>query len=71
MPARPALRLSVKDQPPIFIQGGKTYGDGGDPIARKDLPEWFHEEIKKASPKALAECGWSDGKTKKQEAAAA
>lgn len=52
----PALRLSAQGQE-IYIQDGRYWTPGGDPILSKNLPEWVAGELKKCSPKALAECG--------------
>ena len=61
----PYLRLKQGEAPPIFIQRGQAMDENGNII--RDLPDWFHEELAKVSPKMLAECGWKG----KQEAKAA
>lgn len=56
----PAMRLRAgRANPPVYIQGGIVYGEGGDVI--ENLPPWFWTELKKASPGALMECGWTRG----------
>ena len=35
--------------PPIWIQDGKTYNEGNDPIKRSDLPFHFWQEVEKWS----------------------
>lgn len=37
----PYLRLNSGDGPPIFVQGGKAYSEGGDEYELGDLPPWF------------------------------
>lgn len=52
----PYLRLSHKEDPPVYIQGGAVYSEGGP--ALETLPDWFHAELAKLSPAALQEVGW-------------
>ena len=54
----PAMRLSSAGQE-IYVQHGRYWSSGGDPIKSADLPEWVREEVRKASPAALAACGIS------------
>ena len=42
----------------LCIQRGTVFTEGGQVMKRKDLPQWFHDELAKCSPAALAECGW-------------
>lgn len=54
----PYVRLkSGRDVPPLFIQGGKVYSEGGPEIPLDELPEWFWTELDKMTPRAKAECG--------------
>jgi hypothetical protein len=50
------VRITREGHPPIIIQGGKVYGEGGQDI--DPLPAWFEEEIAKLTPQVKAECGW-------------
>jgi len=52
----PYVRICRAHEPPIFLQGGAAYSEGGPPVT--PLPEWFEEELAKITPKALEECGW-------------
>lgn len=52
----PAMRLSAGGQE-VYVQEGRYWTAGGDPVKAKDLPEWVAGELKKASPAALSECG--------------
>lgn len=52
----PAMRLSQSGQS-IYIQHGRYWSPGGDPIRSKDLPDWVAAELKKCSPAALADVG--------------
>lgn len=60
--------LMFEDCPPIWIQGGRAYGEGGDHIPLDDLPEWFWEYVsdpKKVSPAQLDEVGWKAKRPRK------
>jgi hypothetical protein len=47
------IRMSAYGNPPIYIQGGRLYSEGGDEV--KNPPSWFWEEVKKLTDKALEE----------------
>jgi hypothetical protein len=49
----PYIRLVSGQGPPIFIQNGKLWSEGGPPIT--DIPNWFYDEIRKVSKEALAD----------------
>lgn len=55
--SNPYLRLNAGplESPPLFVQQGRVYSEGGELI--KDLPEWFWEEARKCSPEARREVG--------------
>src|SRR5262245_39940079 len=53
----PAMRLKVKDEPPVWVQGGKFYPDGESTQELPEVPAWVHEELKRISPAARRECG--------------
>ena len=52
----PYVRLGRKDHPPIYVQGGRVYGEGGGAI--EPLPDWFDGEMARLSPKVRDEIGW-------------
>jgi hypothetical protein len=53
---RPYLRLrSGAHEPPIFVQEGVFYSEGGDLMG--DPPEWLDEELAKVSPEGLSAVG--------------
>ena len=52
----PYVRLGRKDHPPIYVQGGQVYGEGGGPI--EPIPDWFAGEMARLSPKVRDEIGW-------------
>ena len=54
----PYLRLCQKGSPPVYVQGGKVYAEGGPEV--ETLPAWFAEEMAKVSPQVRAEVGWKD-----------
>lgn len=55
--SQPYVRLNSGDGPPIFIQNGGFYTEGGQAMKRADLPEWFEIELKKVDPGIRRECG--------------
>jgi hypothetical protein len=54
----PYVRIGRKDHPPIYVQAGQVYGEGGQPV--DPLPDWFGEEMSRLSPKVRNEIGWRD-----------
>lgn len=54
----PYIRLSSGQGPPIFIQNGKLWSEGGPPI--KDIPDWFYDELAKISKTALAAVNYKE-----------
>ena len=56
------LRQLGGDEPPIFIQGGLFFYEGGQEIPKAKLPAWVLEELKKLTPKARKEVGLGDDK---------
>jgi hypothetical protein len=57
---RYAMRLCGADAAPVWLQGGAVYGEGGDEIAKDELPDWFDEELRKCSPASLHAVGWQN-----------
>ena len=53
---KPLMRLCSGSNV-VFIQHGRYWTPGGDPIPSKELPEWARVELTKVSQAALAECG--------------
>lgn len=53
----PYLRLNSGDGPPIFIQGGKAYAEGGDEYELDDLPPWFMVLAKGVGETVAEQCG--------------
>jgi hypothetical protein len=45
------------DDPPLFVQGGQIYSEGGQLIT--EPPGWFWDELAKVSPDVLLEVGLS------------
>ncbi len=54
----PVVRLAQGMGPPLFIQEGKVYAEGGDEIPKDQLPGWFHEQVKIMTPQARLEIGY-------------
>ena len=53
------MRLTEGGDPPIFLQDGKAWSEGGDdPIERAALPLWFDGAVARLSVKARQEVGW-------------
>lgn len=65
----PYVRLCRQDPvtkitaPPIYVQGGRAYGEGGPELAT--LPDWFEEEMAKLTPKLRDEVGWTGPATER------
>src|SRR5262245_41081787 len=53
----PAMRLKVKDEPPVWVQNGKFYQDGESTQELTEVPLWVYEELKRVSPALRRECG--------------
>jgi hypothetical protein len=55
---QPYVRLkNGEESPPIFVQSGKFWAEGGDEIDEDDLPDWVAGEIAKMSKTAKREAG--------------
>lgn len=52
----PYVRICRAAAPPIFLQEGQVFSEGGEPVT--PLPEWFEEELAKITPKVRDEVGW-------------
>ena len=52
----PYVRITRDGHPPIYLQGGRVFGEGGPEI--ETLPAWFGEEVARLSPKVREEVGW-------------
>lgn len=57
--SRHYIRLCRREAPPIYIQGGKLYAEGGDEIKSDAIPAWFYEDIKKLDPRQLHAVGYT------------
>ena len=54
----PYVRIrSGMDDPPVFIQGGKFFAEGGEEFDKDELPDWVPAEISKMSDSAKREAG--------------
>lgn len=53
----PLIRVRVGESPPIFVQGGRAYAEGGDEYPLEELPSWFWVEAQKASSAVAQETG--------------
>jgi hypothetical protein len=58
----PYVRVMAGDGPPIYIQGGQFYSEGGHSILKKDLPPWVDNELKKLSHETKVSCGLENPK---------
>ena len=56
---KPYIRLSAHGGPPIFLQAGKTWGEGGILIKATERPEWFQEELQKVPQTQLEQVDWN------------
>jgi len=58
MKVSPAIRICKGMAPPLWIQEGKVYAEGGDEIPKEKLPDWFDEQVKMMTPQARSEIGY-------------
>lgn len=56
---RPYVRVFAESGPPVFIQGGQFYTEGGQEIPEAELPDWVWDEIGRMSETAKQEAGIS------------
>jgi len=54
----PYIRLCEGDGPPIFLQNGGYFYEGGEEVPDKDVPDWLEELQGKCKPEALKACGF-------------
>ncbi len=47
------VRIGSDQGPPIYIQGGEIYSEGGPLLDEKDIPDWFWPEVNKLNDHAL------------------
>jgi hypothetical protein len=52
------IRLADGNHPPLYIQGGQVFSEGGPLVAEEELPDWFWLAAQKCSPDALAAVGF-------------
>ena len=53
------LRLrGPADAPPVFLQAGKVYDEGGGVI--EPVPKWVRETLRGLTPQARAAVGWGE-----------
>jgi hypothetical protein len=54
----PYIRLYAEDGPPIFLQGGAYFYEGGEQVPDEAQPDWLFDMQKKCNPEALKACGF-------------
>jgi hypothetical protein len=54
----PYLRLTEGDDK-IYLQGGNVFWEEGDPVPRKEWPEWLPSRLLTLSPAAAEEVGFT------------
>jgi hypothetical protein len=54
----PYIRLCEGVGPPIFLQGGGYFYEGGEEVPTKDRPEWLSKLQGACSKEALEACGF-------------
>lgn len=59
------VRLTSQGQPPLYIQNGNVYSEGGQYIAHP--PDWFVQGLAKLDPKTLESVKYSFTPKKKDE----
>lgn len=55
----PYVRLKAGEGPPVFIQGGVLFFEGGDVVKPDQLPGWFDAQLRTLNKHTLAEVGWA------------
>jgi hypothetical protein len=53
----PYVRIAHGAEPPLFIQGGRIFSEGGPEMPTEQLPAWWDKEVSKLSPAVRAEVG--------------
>ena len=56
----PYVRLRQDDGPPLFLQGGQVYSEGGPLIPREEWPDWLVDAILRLNNSGLEESGFKD-----------
>ena len=46
------VRIAAEGNPPLYIQGGAVYSEGGGLV--DEIPDWFWPEVNRLTPAALA-----------------
>lgn len=54
----PYIRLMQGGGPPIFLQDGRFFYEGGKEVPDKDLPDWVEEQMESCSKEQLKACGF-------------
>ena len=55
----PYLRLCEGEGPPIYLQAGQAWSEGGaEPLAAEALPAWFDSAVMRLTLQARREVGW-------------
>lgn len=63
--ASPYVRLSHADSPPVFVQRGHFFMEGGGEINPSELPDWVLPACQKLSKDTRVEVGLDDPPKKK------
>lgn len=48
------VRLYADNGPPVYLQNGVVFSEGGPVVEPEDYPDWFWGEVSKLSEEALA-----------------
>ena len=54
----PYIRLCQGDGPPVFLQNGKFFYEGGEEVPDTDVPDWVEELMKGCSQEQLKATGF-------------
>jgi len=54
----PYIRLCQGDGPPIFLQNGAYFHEGGEPMEEENRPDWLDDLQRKCSPEQLKAAGF-------------
>jgi hypothetical protein len=54
----PYIRLCEGDGPPVFLQNGGFFYEGGEEVPKGKVPDFVFDLMKKCDPEALKACGF-------------
>lgn len=66
----PYTRFVQRGHPPVLVQSGRFYSDGGQPVLAHEIPSWVKAEVDRMTPEGRQAVGltedWASQPNKKQ-----